>query len=78
MNWGEILKMELSQAQQKLLEVLKSIKEMDEDLIIATMLAVKEPTKTDRLIDYIIEIWDKNLKLNKDEIVKKALEISQE
>ena len=70
--------MELSQAQQKLLEVLKSIKEMDEDLIIATMLAVKEPTKTDRLIDYIIEIWDKNLKLNKDEIVKKALEISQE
>ncbi len=70
--------MKLSQAQQKLLGVLKSIKDMDEDLIIAIMLAVKEPEKTEKLIDYIIEMWDKNFKLDKDKIVVRALEISQE
>ena len=32
----------------------------------------------DEVLDYITKIWDKELGFNKDEIVRKALEISQE
>lgn len=70
--------MELSKGQELLLGLLKNTEEMDENLIIATMLLVKEPEKTDKLLDYIVEMWDKNQELDKDKIVKKAIEISQE
>ena len=63
--------MELSKGQELLLGLLKNTEEMDENLIIATMLLVKEPEKTDKLLDYIVEMWDKNQELDKDKIVKK-------
>ncbi len=69
--------MELSEDQKRLIALLKTLG-LQEEGIIMTMLAVKEPEKTEKLIDYIIEMWDKNFKLDKDKIVIRALEISQE
>ena len=64
--------------EQKILVTLFRQLEMSENLIIATMIAIKEPKQTNKLLDYIIMKDDKGEKLDKDEIVKKALEISQE
>ena len=69
--------MELSKEQKLLVSYFKNL-EMSENLIIATMLAVKEKEKMNKLIDYILEATDKGEKLDKDKIVKRALEISQE
>lgn len=66
--------MGLSEAQKMLLEYLKSIR-MEEELIIATMLAVQEPNQTDKLIDYIV---DNQKTVTPDKILHKALKISQE
>ena len=65
--------MELSKGQELLLGLLKNTEEMDENLIIATMLLVKEPEKTDKLLDYIAEMWDKNQELVNDKIAMKAI-----
>ena len=66
--------MGLSEPQKLLLNYLKSIG-MEEEKIIATMIAVKQPSNTDKLIDYIVE----NQKtINQHQILHKALEISQE
>lgn len=69
--------MELSKDQKLLVAYLKNL-EMSENLIISTMLAVKEKEKTNKLIDYILEETDKGEKLDKDKIVIRALEISDE
>lgn len=69
--------MELSKDQKLLVEYLKNL-EMSENLITSTMLAVKEKEKTNKLIDYILEATDKGEKLDKDKIVIRALEISDE
>ena len=66
--------MGLSEAQKMLLEYLKSIK-MEEELIIATMILVKEPSQTEKLIDYIV---DNQKTVTPDKILHKALKISQE
>ena len=68
--------MELSKEQKLLIALFKHL-EMSENLIIATMLAIQKPEQVNKLIDYIIEKNDKGEELNKDEVVKKALEISQ-
>ena len=66
--------MGLSEPQKLLLNYLKSIG-MEEEKAIATMIAVKQPSNTDKLIDYIVE----NQKtINQHQILHKALEISQE
>ena len=69
--------MELSKDQKLLVAYLKNL-EMSENLIISTMLAVKEKEKTNKLRDYILEETDKGEKLDKDKIVIRALEISDE
>lgn len=69
--------MELTEEQKLLIKLFKQL-EMSENLIIATMLAIQDPEQINKLLDYIIEQYDKGKKLDKDEIVKKALEISQE
>lgn len=69
--------MELSKAQKILLDVLKSLS-MQEEAIIITMIEVKEPEKTEKLLEYIVEVTDKGEKLDKDKIVIRALEISDE
>lgn len=68
--------MELSKEQKLLVAYFKNL-EMSENLIISTMLAVNEKEKMNKLIDYILEATNKGEKLDKDKIVKRALEISQ-
>ena len=68
--------MELSQIQKDLVQVLKGLK-MTEEEVIAVMLAVKQPEKTNKLADYIIEQNEKN-QLDSQKIIIKAMEISQE
>ena len=69
--------MELSKNQKLLIELCKTL-EMSENLIIATMLAVKEPQKINKLLDWIVEMDNQNQKLDKTKLVTRALEISQE
>ena len=68
--------MELSQIQKDLVQTLKSLK-MTEEEVIAVMLAVKQPEKTNKLADYIIEQNEKN-QLDRQKLIIKAMEISQE
>ncbi len=68
--------MELSQIQKDLVQVLKGL-EMTEEEIIAVMIAVQQPENTNKLVDYIIDQYEKN-KLDSQELIIKAMEISQE
>ncbi len=68
--------MELSQIQKDLVQALKGLK-MTEEEIIAVMIAVQQPDKTNKLADYIIEQHKKN-QLHSQELIIKAMEISQE
>ena len=69
--------MEISKNQKLLIELCRTL-EMSENLIISTMLAVKEPQRTNRLLDWIIDMDDQGKKIDKDKLVIRALEISQE
>ena len=68
--------MELTKNQKLLIALFKEL-EMSKELVAATMIAIKTPEKTEKLIDYILEISDKGEELNKDRIINRALEISQ-
>ena len=65
--------MELTQNQQTLIKLFKKL-EMPEEAVIITLVAVKEPEETEQLMDYIIEMHKKG-KLDKDNIVEKAMQI---
>ena len=67
--------MELSEGQMLLLEYLKSI-EVEEEFMIGIMLTVKEPEQIDRLIDWIVENYHKQIKLNQGQILHKACQIA--
>ncbi len=67
--------MELSEGQMLLVEYLKSIK-VKEEFMIGIMLTVKEPEQTEKLIDWILENNDKQIKLNQDQILHKACQIA--
>ncbi len=69
--------MELSKNQKLLIELCRTL-EMSENLIISTMLAVKEPQRTNHLLDWIIDMDNQGKKIDKDKLVIRALEISQE
>ncbi len=68
--------MELSQIQKDLVQALKGLK-MTEEEIIAVMIAVQQPEKTNKLVDYIVEQHKKN-QLDSQKLIIKAMEISQE
>ncbi len=69
--------MELSKEQKMLLELLQSLS-MEDDLIIPIMIAVKEPEKTYKLLEYVANMTNKGKTITKKGITIRALEISQE
>ena len=69
--------MKLSKEQNMLLELLQSLS-IEEDGIIAIMIAVKEPEKTYKLLEYVADMTNKGKTITKRGITIRALEISQE
>ena len=60
-----------------LLELLQSLS-VEEDGIIAIMIAVKEAEKTYKLLEYVADMTNKGMEITKRGITIRALEISQE
>ena len=69
--------MELSMEQKMLLELLQSLS-IEEDGIIAIMIAVKEPERTHKLLEYVADMTNQNKPITRRNITIRALEISQE
>ena len=68
------MKMELTEKEKALVKVFESL-EMSEELIVATLLAVRTEEQVNKLIDYIL---DNQKTITSSQILHKALEISQE
>ena len=66
--------MELTEKEKVLVRLFKSM-EMSEELIVATLLAIRTENQVNKLIDYII---DNQKTITSEKILHKALKISQE
>ena len=68
--------MDLTKTQKHLINICKML-QMTEEETIVVILAVQQPEKAEKLLDYIIEQHEKN-QLDSQEVILKAMEISQE
>ncbi len=68
--------MNLTKTQKHLINICKML-QMTEEETIVVILAVQQPEKAEKLLDYIIEQHEKN-QLDSQELIIRAMEISQE